>query len=564
MEGQRKEALLYLEEILDDEDQDENDIRAELAWLNDLTDLFNEIVYLSKSDSAFRQLVFSTLFFSFHIRVGFTPKLRRKLRKCEGEEQELFENMLNKIEELRETAQEEVNALDNVLYGDDTMGMDITANSESETESIIEKSVNDAKKVDVYKLSVQKIQNLKDEGGLDVSNENKAVGYEENEQLDDLKAATADVKSFDNPPVFILEPEKDLNAIFVNKKEVEHHCDGKLDDSSDDFEDEESDEESFPVIVANILENKKETWSDGFMKPEGDSISYEVEELLSEDKVNDDHDTTGNDYAIHVNVHAKSLHASDRKLLENVARESKEEVRGDDNKDEIITVDVEEAISEKSRMFSEVEIKGVGLVPQAEISEETQKNRYKFPDVIVATKEVFQLELYEYSQEKRVVNLDIIKKTLETGKDNKASKDEMDGCDGDTVIDEKIKSVKEEIDELEDMNGDLDETCEVTEEDEHDKSTDKNSVEAFGEKHNNADSVILETTIMEDRPDVIQVQFKGTFLENSKEIHTNLKKFFEVEVKEVASNDAYVHSTLEDLDNEKVILIEEVKGDREV
>ena len=212
-----------------------------------------------------------------------------------------------------------------------------------------------------------------------------------------------------------------------------------------------------------------------------------------------------------------------------------------DNKDKINTVDVEgysEAISEKPRMFSEVEIKGVALMPQVDNSDETLRNQDKFHDAGEET----QFKVYESSQENRLENLDIIKNTLEDiGEDNKATKDEM-----------------------QDMDGDHDETSEVTEEDEHDKSTDKNSVEAFGEKHNNADSDILETTIMEDSPDVIQVQFKGTFLENSEEIHTNLKKFFEVEVKEVASNDAYVHSTLEDLDNEKVILIEEVKGDREV
>ena len=268
--------------------------------------------------------------------------------------------------------------------------------------------------------------------------------------------------------------------------------------------------------------------------------------------------------------------ASDRELLENVARDSEDEVRDHDeitakeiddqlnkldvdildNKDDIITVDVEgysEAISEKPRMFSEVEIKGVGLMPQVENSDETQKNRDKFPDAEVANKEVSQLKLYESRQENRVVNLDIIKNTLEeTGEDNKDTKYEM-----------------------EDMNGDQDETFEVPEEDEHDKSTDKKSSEALGEKHNNADSLMLEENDMEVNAEVVQVYkevvkvlFKGTFLENSKEILKNLDMFPEVENNRDDSHDVhvlcleqhvekdYVEATIEEyFDDEKDIFV---------
>ena len=72
-----------------------------------------------------------------------------------------------------------------------------------------------------------------------------------------------------------------------------------------------------------------------------------------------------------------------------------------DNKDEINTVAFKgcsEGISEKLRMFSEFEIKGVGLMPQVENSDETQKNCDKFPDAEVPTTEVSQLQLYDLAK----------------------------------------------------------------------------------------------------------------------------------------------------------------------
>ena len=330
-------------------------------------------------------------------------------------------------------------------------------------------------------------------------------------------------------------------------------------------------------------------------------MSFGDEEVLSEGQMNDDHFITEDDCDEYVNVHGEIFNTSDRELLENVARDSEDEVRDDDeitaeeiddqqnkldvdildNKDQLITVDIEgysEAISKKPRMFSEVEIKGVGLVSQVENSDEAQKNRDKFLDAEVATKEVSQLQLYESSQENRVVNLDIIKNTFESGKDNKASKDEMDGCDGDTVIDEKIKSVKEEIDELEDMDGDHDETLETTEEIRLNMCAGKKSGEAFekvfhvvctefGENHDSADSMMLEENDMEVNAEVVKVLFKGTFLKNSKEILENLYKFPEVKSDQDDSHDTkvekdYVKSTLQENHNDERNILVAVDEDQ--
>ena len=143
MEEERKEALLYFEDVLSDEDKGENDLRTRVAWLYDLAFSFKELMDLSKNDWPFRNLIITTLNSAFHIRIGFPSKLRRKLMKCKGEGQELFENMLKKIEELRENAQEEVDALDIALYGEvTTVRIDIIRNSE--TESMTDKLGNDA------------------------------------------------------------------------------------------------------------------------------------------------------------------------------------------------------------------------------------------------------------------------------------------------------------------------------------------------------------------------------------------------------------------------------------
>ena len=384
-----------------------------------------------------------------------------------------------------------------------------------------------------------------------------------------------------------METKKDLNAKHI-KEEGEHNSDGTVDDLKGAFANDgpnvnggpkkevvvavtENDKEevtvneTFVMKTLRIFKNKKYLRSETFRIQGNDLMSFGDKEVLSEDQVNDDLDNTGSDNDVYMNVHAETLYASDRELLEDIARDSKEEVCNDDeitakeiddqlnkldgdipdNKDGIITVEVETY----SEATSEVEIKGVGLMPQAENSNETLKKRDKFPDA----EEVTQFEVYESSQENHLENLDIIKNTLEeTGEDNKDTKYEM-----------------------EDMNGDQDETFEVTGEDEHDKSTDKKSSEALGEKHNNADSLMLEENDMEVNAEVVQVYkevvkvlFKGTFLENSKEILENLDMFPEVENNQDDSHDArvlcleqhvekdYVEATIEEyFDDEKDIFV---------
>ena len=237
---QRKEALLYLEdidEILCDVVKGENDIRAQLVCLMDLEITLKELMDLCKNDSAYRDLIFTTEF-AFHIQICFPDKLYRKLRECEGEGLALFENMVKKIEELRENAQKEVDELNNALYGHDTMStMEII--EKSETKSMTEISVNNAEKVEVFKLSEQQMmeKNLRDKVSHDDFNEHKPEVHDENEQLDDNKARTADVNSLDDPPVSSLETEKDLNAKHI-KEEVEHNSDRTVDDLKGAFADD--------------------------------------------------------------------------------------------------------------------------------------------------------------------------------------------------------------------------------------------------------------------------------------------------------------------------------------
>ena len=676
---QREEALLYLEEILFDGDNAENGPRAKLAWLIDLTSSLKELMDLGKNNSAFRDLIF-TRDFAFQILDGFPSKLRRKLRKCEGEGQVLFENMVNKIEVFRENAQEEVNKLDEALY---------------------DLSAKDATKVDVFKLSEHQIEKImKDKVSLDDTRAYKAVIVDEYGQLDDLKGAIADVNSLDEPQgdfnarisinkkiehnpgeeckdhkeweleenaeafedmhgsladkfnvneeagynndvtvindkelddkttkdigkddvdlnhskvaknlevkvnlndanalkavvnvdkkslddseasiaevnayedstATVFLPRIDLNANFV-KKEVEHcsdetseNFDGRSNDICDevkletenmkeseysaidssferDFADDgpningdqkkevvvvvtENDkedvtaEESFVMKTVRIFKNKKYLRSETYRIKGNNLMSCYVKEISSEDQMNDDHTITENDASEYVDVHGKVLNASDRELLVHVERDSKEEVLDDDNNtaEDVDDNVYSEDTFERQRMFSEGESRAARLLfggSLVENSAEKLKHLDIVPDADVTTKEEIELELYESSPKNHIENHDINKNTLDENvkgenQNSTASKDE------------DILNISE-------------------------------------------DSIILEETKMEDSPEVIKVLFKGTFLENSEEIHTNLKKFVEVIVKEVISNDAYVHSTLEDLDNEKVILIEEVNGDQ--
>ena len=71
MEEERKDALLYFEDVLSDEDKGENDLRTRVAWLYDLAFSFKELMFLSKNDWAFRNSILTKLYSAFHIRVGF-------------------------------------------------------------------------------------------------------------------------------------------------------------------------------------------------------------------------------------------------------------------------------------------------------------------------------------------------------------------------------------------------------------------------------------------------------------------------------------------------------------
>ena len=108
---QRKDALLKLGEMPSAKLRGEKDLRAQISWLIDLTIFLKELIDLGKKNSKYKNLVFSEDF-AAQIRQNFPFNLSRKLRKCEGEGQEHFENMLDRIEEFRETAQEDQQDID--------------------------------------------------------------------------------------------------------------------------------------------------------------------------------------------------------------------------------------------------------------------------------------------------------------------------------------------------------------------------------------------------------------------------------------------------------------------
>ena len=389
---QRKEAFLCLEDleqILDEEDKGENNPRAQLAWLMDLTFILKELMDLCKNDLVYRDLIFTTDL-ALHIQICFPVKLYRKLRKCEGEGLTLFENMVNKMEELREYAQEEVNKLDNVLYGDNTMTtMDITANSE--TESMAEISTNDVQKVDVCKPSKQKIEmNLKDQVTLDDSKAFKAVFVNKYEQLNDLMATTADVNSVD-------EPQKDFNAKLSSKKEIENN-------ECTDYEEWEVEEH------ANTFEDKDGSLDDNF-------------DVIEEADYYNEEDTEENNKAAAEDENLSYTSCIDANIYS-------------------------EATSEKPHLVSEVESKAIRLLSEGSIlenSDEALQTLDKVPDAEVTTKEVTQLEVHKSSQENQVENLDIIKNTLgENSKerDDKAN-EEVEKGDDDLDLSNISKNLKD-------------------------------------------------------------------------------------------------------------------------
>ena len=87
-------------------DQEEEDLKAQVAWFTEIATLLKELIDLGKKNSEVRDLAF-TEDFAAQVRFNFLLPFSRKLRKCKGEGQEKFENMLDKIEEFRENAQED-------------------------------------------------------------------------------------------------------------------------------------------------------------------------------------------------------------------------------------------------------------------------------------------------------------------------------------------------------------------------------------------------------------------------------------------------------------------------
>ena len=107
----RKEALLKLGEMPSDRVEGQNDLWPQIAWFLDITTFLKELIELGKKNSEYRDLAFAQDF-AAQLRRSFPTNLCRKLRKCEGEGLELFENMLVKIEEFREDAQEDQHDID--------------------------------------------------------------------------------------------------------------------------------------------------------------------------------------------------------------------------------------------------------------------------------------------------------------------------------------------------------------------------------------------------------------------------------------------------------------------
>ena len=151
---QRKEAIIKLGEMPCGKVPEEDDLKAQIAWFSNIATFLKELIDLGKKNSVHRDLAFSKDF-ADQLAFNFLLKLRRQLRKCEGEGQELFENMLSKVDMFREKAQEELNALK--TFNDETV-LKVDSKGSSENESMAEISANDAEKVDVLELSEQQFE----------------------------------------------------------------------------------------------------------------------------------------------------------------------------------------------------------------------------------------------------------------------------------------------------------------------------------------------------------------------------------------------------------------------
>ena len=132
--------------------------------------------------------------------------------------------------------------------------------------------------------------------------------------------------------------------------------------------------------TVRIFKNEKYLQSETFRIEEHDTISFGVKEMLRENLMNCDQNITEDDGNEYVNVRDEIFNASDKEMLENVGKDSKEDARSSDD-DEItahevdytnklngdivdtndanMTVDAKkylEAILEKLEKFTELEL----------------------------------------------------------------------------------------------------------------------------------------------------------------------------------------------------------------
>ena len=327
-----------------------------------MTGILKELICLGKKNSENSNLAFSTDFADL-LRYNFPIKLSRQLRRCKGEGQEKFENMLNKIEEFRENAEQDLKALGMTLDGVDKIAlMDDLANSK--TESMAEASLIEAEKDDVFELFDQQIKmKLKEKVGLDDSNAYKTVADDENEQLDDVKATLADVHSLFDTPVSCSEPLRDLTARHSNMKEIDNNPGEKSKDQKE-WEMEEP-AESLGDVNGGLNDNNEEENPDEDVKADAEDLSYPSCSTCASTDVN------------------------------SVASAKKPEM-----------------FSEDALHLSEETFK--------ENSNEILEIHEHFPDDKVANKEVIQLKVYDFGPEYHEGNLKKIRDEIGEGKKNES------------------------------------------------------------------------------------------------------------------------------------------------
>ena len=267
-------------------------------------------------------------------------------------------------------------------------------------ESLGKITVNDAVKVDVFKLNEQKVEmNLKGQDGFDDYKVYKVVADDEDAQLDDLMATSADANSFDGPLVSISESKEKFNAKFLSKNEIEHNLgeesrhNKEMEEYENTFESKDSGLDYNFDVIGEAYHNNEEESPD------------ENNEVTAEDSPYPTCSTCVVD-----------------------------------------TDGYSETTFDKSRMFSEVESKDVRLLFEGTFlknSDEILKNLDKFPDAEVGT----QLEVYDSVPENFEANLDIKNVLDEIGegkKEDEATKDVKKGED-DFKLSKIAKNLKDKV-----------------------------------------------------------------------------------------------------------------------